>query len=234
MATQSDTIVQYQTPEGVQLSLSLAGPMVRAVAWGIDFAIRVICYIILVSVLSMLGGLGIGMMFIALFLIEWFYPVIFEAYSGMTPGKMAMCIRVVHDDGTPVTWSSSLLRNLLRSVDFLPSFNICGFVSMSINSRFKRLGDIAAGTVVVYNTTRAQKIALPEGDPLPPPEPLKLEEQRLILDYCERKALISSSRSKELASILTEFTGPETPEKLLVAYGNWFLKGMSKNESNTI
>ncbi len=208
--------------------------MVRGLAWLIDFIIRIVIYGITAILLQFLGGLGTGLMLIILFLMEWFYPVFFEIRSGMTPGKRSMGIRVVHDDGTPVSWSSSLLRNLVRNVDLFPFFNITGFITMLLNSRFKRLGDLAAGTVVVYVKDKNHQFSIPDYPAQPPPLPLKLEEQRLILDFCERAGELSTSRRHELAEILARFTEADLPENGLLAYGNWFLKGKSDNESKSV
>ena len=208
--------------------------MVRGVAWLIDFILRAAFYLITAILLELFGGFGTALILIILFIIEWFYPVIFEVRNGMTPGKRIMGIRVVHDDGTPVSWSSSLLRNLIRSVDFFPFFNITGFITMLMNSRFKRLGDLAAGTVVVYANEGDHQFSIPDYQAQPPPLPLKLEEQRLILDFCERAGNLSTSRRHELATILTEFTEADLPENGLLSYGNWFLKGKSNNESKSV
>lgn len=229
-----DTVTYFQTPEGVELSFTLSGPLVRAAAWLIDFGIRATCYIIMAIVLQFFGGLGDGVMFISLFLIEWFYPVVFEVYNGMTPGKKVVGIKVVHDNGTPVGFSSSLIRNLIRSIDFLPLFNVVGSVTMVLNSRFKRLGDIAAGTLVVYDQGGMRTVEVPEAQPLPAPMPLRVEEQRLILDFCERSDTLTSSRKKELAQILSHLTGDENPDERLLSYGNWFLKGKGNNESTPV
>lgn len=234
MTTQLDTIYQYETAEGVQLSLSLAGPMVRGMAWLIDFSIRAVCYLILAIVLGFLGGVGQGLILIGLFVIEWFYPVFFEVRNGMTPGKKVMGLQVVHDDGTPVSWSSSLLRNLIRCVDFLPFFNMTGFITILINSHYKRLGDLAAGTVVVYYNNKTKDFKIPEYPTSPAPVPLKLEEQRLILDFCERATNLSAERRHELASLLSDLTDNELPENRLLAYGNWFLKGNTSHESKPV
>jgi uncharacterized RDD family membrane protein YckC len=234
LTTQLDTIYHYQTPEGVQLSLSLAGPMVRAMAWFIDFAIRTVCYIILSVVMGLIGGLGSSLTLIGLFVIEWFYPVFFEVHNGMTPGKKVMGLQVVHDDGTPVSWSSSLIRNLIRCIDFLPLLNMTGFITMLLSSRFKRLGDLAAGTVVVYYNNETRDFIIPEYPPIPAPVPLKLEEQRLILDFCERAGNLSAERRHELAALLSELTDKELPENRLLAYGNWFLKGKTPHESKPV
>lgn len=206
----------------------------RACAWLIDFVIRIVCYILITIIFQIFGGIGHGAMLISLFLIEWFYPVGFEVYNGMTPGKKALGIKVVHDNGTPVGIASSLLRNLIRCVDFLPFFNVLGSLSMVLNSRFKRLGDIAAGTLVVYSLENKMTAEIPNATPYPAPAPLRLEEQRLILDYCERSKDLTDSRNKELAGLLTELTGKHEPEAQLLSYGNWYLKGKDSYESTPV
>ncbi len=234
MATKLDTISHYQTPEGIELSLSLAGPMARGMAWIIDFAIRVGLYFILAIIVGLLGGLGTAIILISLFIIEWFYPVFFEVHNGMTPGKKVMGLQVVHDDGTPVSWTSSLLRNLIRCIDLLPLFYMAGFITMLLNPRFKRLGDIAAGTLVVYHRDATKVFTIPDHPAAPAPVPLRLEEQRLVLDFCERSGTLSEQRRYELALFLNDITGGETPENRLLAYGNWFLRGKGNSESKSI
>ncbi len=98
---------------------------------------------------------------------------------------------------------------------------------MLLNSRFKRLGDLAAGTVVIYYHEKSAEFSIPDYPPCPAPIPLKLEEQRLILDFCERATKLSSERRHELASLLSSITNGDIPENRLLAYGNWFLKGKS-------
>jgi uncharacterized RDD family membrane protein YckC len=144
----------FETPEGIDLGLRVAGPISRALAWIIDAFIRYSVLFALSTVLASLLSFGMGLFLILLFLLEWFYPVVFEVVRGATPGKKAMGLLVVHDNGTPVGWSASMIRNLLRSVDFLPFFYCAGLISILLNSRFKRLGDLAAGTLVVYAATR--------------------------------------------------------------------------------
>lgn len=74
-STTADTIRQYETPEGVLLQLRLAGPVARACAWTIDLAIKTVLYIITAIITSLFGGVGMAVMLIGFFLLEWFYPV---------------------------------------------------------------------------------------------------------------------------------------------------------------
>lgn len=234
MTTRLDTLLIHQSPEGVDLSLSPAGPIARGLAWMIDFGLRVIFYLLVIFTLSFIGDVGRGVAFIGIFLLEWFYPVFFEVRSGMTPGKKALGVIVVHDDGTPVSWTSSLLRNLLRPVDLLPLFNMVGLFTMLMNRRFKRLGDLAAGTMVVYRQKMHATSTIPKASPHPPPLPLQLWQQRLILDFCERSTTLSPERCAELATFIPELTGENDPQDTLFAYGNYFLKGRGSHESDQV
>jgi len=209
-----DTTRPIETPEGIELALRVAGPSVRALAWAIDFGIRIIVYIILLILLSNLGKFGIGLLLISIFILEWFYPVLFEVYKqGATPGKRKMKIKVLHERGTPVNWSASMIRNLLRTIDFLPFLYGFGLITMLINKDFKRIGDLAAGTVVVYEEELllGGKAAIPKEQPLTIPVKLGLEEQQAIINFADRGQQLSKARSIELANIVTPLTG-ETGE----------------------
>lgn len=203
-----DTLRTITTPEGVELNLRLAGPMPRACAWVIDLMLRAIVLVALLVVLSTLGGLGVGIFLIAAFLLEWIFPAVCEVYlDGATPGKKAMGLRVVNDDGTPVHTSAAVIRNLLRAVDFLPIMYGVGLVSMLVNREFKRLGDLVAQTVVVYREDARPAIAIPDAVPIAPLSALSVEEARAILDYAERIGDLTTERAEELARIGESLVG---------------------------
>jgi len=146
-----DTIAHIETPEGVDLSAEIVGLTPRAIAYLIDFLVRTGIYFAVSIVLSLLGKAGTGLMLIVWFALEWWYPVLFEYFrDGQTIGKKSMGIKVVNDDFTHLTFGAALTRNLLRAADFLPLFYGFGAVSMMVSNRFQRLGDLAAGTVVIY------------------------------------------------------------------------------------
>ena len=205
----------------------MAGPVVRAWAWAIDFAIRAGIYLALSMLLGFFGGMGTAVLMIGFFLIEWFYPVLFEIRNGATPGKRAMGIQVVHDNGTPVSWSSSVIRNLVRAADFLPFLYAFGLLAMLSNRDFKRLGDMAAGTLVVYVETPPARQTLPAADPIPPPGDLYVDEQRTLLAFSERTSILTPERSAELADILSELTGKQGVDGVnrLHAYANFLAQG---------
>jgi len=196
----------YETPEGINIKLAVAGPMVRAVAWNIDLTIRIVIYIVAAIVASYLDKVGDGLMLIGIFLLEWLYPTVFEAWKGATPGKKYMGIYVAMEDGSGITWQASLVRNLLRTVDFLPFCYVIGLFSTLLNRQFKRIGDWVAGTVVLYaHAPQAKQAEATEESLAPKPLsiPLTADEQRLILEFVDRCPNMSPSRQLEMASILS-------------------------------
>jgi uncharacterized RDD family membrane protein YckC len=224
-----DSARAIETPEGVLLELRLAGPTVRALAWAIDMAIRFAVYMGLGMVLPLLGGAGMGVWLILMFLMEWFYPVVFEVLAqGQTVGKMALGIRVLCDDGTPVGWYQSTVRNFLKFVDFLPVLYGAGLLSMLVQKDFKRLGDLAAGTIVVYAEKRMPRQYRPSpdlepersepvgelvGEPVPLPSvPLTMEEQQALVAFAARRRELTAERAEELVDLLEPLTGIQGPE----------------------
>jgi uncharacterized RDD family membrane protein YckC len=203
-----DTTRSVPTPEGIELTLRLAGPVPRAVAWLTDFLLRLGVLLAAGWVLGMLGAFGWGTMLIIAFLLEWLAMAAFEVWAdGATPGKRALGLMVLHDDGTPVGWPAALVRNLLRAVDFLPAAYGLGLAAMLINRDFKRLGDIAAGTVVVYREPGECAGSIPPATPVPAARPLSLDEQRAVLDFAERSPLLTPERAQEIAALTTALTG---------------------------
>lgn len=143
-----------ETPESVRFRYEVADVGARALALSIDFLVQYlvlglgfITYHWLVPVLEDVRPVLWGLI---LFGIHWFYFVAFElAWSGQTPGKRAVGIRVVRAGGYPVTWVAVLARNLLRVIDSLPAtYGVALVVSFCDRER-RRLGDVVARTVVV-------------------------------------------------------------------------------------
>lgn len=198
-----DTHLRVETPEGIDLLLRPAGPMVRALAFAIDLLIRGALLGTLYLLLSLLGDFGMGLGVILLFLINWWYMVLFEVFNqGRSPGKHWLGLRVIHDDGTPIGWAASLTRNLLRFVDMLPVGYAVGLVSCLQHRAFKRIGDIAAGTLVVYREQPLPAVVLPDVAALASPFVLSLNEQRALLSFAERAHQLSPARRVELAALL--------------------------------
>lgn len=215
-----DTLRTIETPEGVELTLRTAGIHSRAWAWVLDCLIRAVGYAFVGGFLSgSFGQAGVGGLFLIVFLGEWFYPVFFEVWvGGATPGKRAFGLQVVHDDGTPVGFGASSVRNLVRAVDFFPVGYLLGLVAMLVHADRKRLGDIAAGTLVVYMDRYVSRRSMDEVEPYPPWTPLEPAEQRAIVEFAERKQEWTAARARELADIvepLTRATGKDSVARLL-------------------
>ena len=219
-----DTSRLIETPEGVHLQLSPAGPVVRSLAWAIDLIIRAVALTVLAVVIAFLGDFGIGLYLLFAFLLEWIYPVAFEVYSqGATPGKRMLGLKTVLDNGAPVGVSASLIRNLLRAVDFMPVAYGFGLATMLANRDFKRLGDLAAGTLVVHDSTRLREVQPPKAEPMALPRELAPAEQQALTDFAERSAELSTERAAELADILEPLTGARSEASLarLHRFASW-------------
>ncbi len=214
-----DTVHAVQTPEGVDLALRVAGPVPRALAFGVDLLLQGGIAIALQIALSAFAGFGVGLYLIALFSLLWFYPVLFEVRAhGQTPGKRMLGLRVVQENGTPVGWSASALRNFLLVADFLPLFYLAGLIAMVADPSFRRLGDLAAGTLVIYaDAPRPHVSRIPDVTPVPPPLALTLDEQAAVIAFAERAGSVSPERAAELAAIPLSLVGADEPRATLVA-----------------
>jgi len=216
-----DTLCAVETPEGVELEFSPAGPAPRALAWIVDAGIRCAVYLALASASNGFGELRMGLLLVLLFALEWFYPVAFEVLArGQTPGKKLLGLRVLRADGAPVGWSRSTVRSLLAFADFLPFGYAAGLIAMLLGRRSQRLGDLAAGTVVVHLAPDAPgppgspaEPRAPEPDEvLAPPLPLTLPEQRAVMSFSERAPGLTLERARELADLLEPITGARGDE----------------------
>ena len=204
-----DTTRRVATPEGIELTLRVAGPVPRALAWAVDLALRLGIVLVVTFVVSQLGRAGMGVVLLTWFFVEWILPAWFEAArGGQTPGKRMFRIAVLNDDGTPLRWPGALTRNLLRAVDFLPFLYGIGLAAMLANRDFKRLGDLAAATVVVYLGEKAEHAReIPKAAPIAPPIPLTLDDQRAVLELAERSATLTQERVEELSELAKPLVG---------------------------
>jgi hypothetical protein len=148
---------------------------------------------------------------VVVFLVEWVYYVLFEAlWSGRTPGKRVLSLRVVTEGGHPLRFGDSLLRNLVRAADILPFAYAIGLVVMGRDARFRRLGDLVAGTLVIHEhevvlaaplrlvppPTHAELGALPQR------LPLSGDEVDAIELFLRRASALAPLRAAELADMV--------------------------------
>jgi uncharacterized RDD family membrane protein YckC len=203
MSAPIDTAFSVATPEGVELHLRVAGPVPRALAWLLDLAWRCVALLLIGLVAAPFGGgIATGVLLLSWFALEWLVPAWFEASAGgATPGKRALGLMVVRDDGSPCAIGPALTRNLLRFADFLPFCYFGGLLSMLYTRDFKRLGDLVAGTLVVHAQRATVARRIPAAPPLAPPHALAPDEVRTLLDFAERAPLLGASRALEIAGI---------------------------------
>ena len=195
--TRMDDQLLVSTPEQVEFGYEIAGIGSRFLAALVDLSIIAVMYLliqVLILTTNALGdqvftgaATGISGVFVMIvtilaFLVLWGYYVFFETlWHGQTPGKRLTGLRVVRENGGLIGFWEALIRNLLRFVDFLPGAYGFGVVTMFANSRARRLGDYAAGTVVVREGApvtlaglAARTAAAPPRDPARPLPPLAL------------------------------------------------------------
>lgn len=159
---------RFITPEAVELDLDVAGLGSRFVALAVDSLILgvvtgLVALVAIVGAGVLEGGLtGIILLSAAVLFVTVGYFALFEGlWEGRTPGKRAASIRVIQDDGRPVNGTAVLVRNLLRLVDMLPVFYAIGSVAILLSKRDQRLGDMAAGTIVVHDRDRTAPAPTP-------------------------------------------------------------------------
>ena len=213
--------LDVETPELVVLSYTLAGIGSRAIAALMD---AVICVLLLVGLVFLWGLVSagtsltrtpasaawvMGLAVLAQFAILWGYYVLFEALAdGQTPGKRALHLRVVRDGGYSITFGASAVRNLVRLVDMQPVVTYgVGMISVLFSRSGKRLGDYAAGTVVVRESPVAAPTALPASEPasdLPVLHTRLSEDEYQLLDrFVARSRELPVERRHQLADQLT-------------------------------
>jgi len=223
--TPSDSSIGVQTPEGIEFVLYPAGLLIRSCAWGIDASIKGIISIIIIIAVNMFGReLGYWFPLLLMFALDWFYHTAFEVFfHGQSPGKRAMGIRVVRSDGSPVNPGASFLRNLLRFADSFMYLYAIAFVCMLASPAFRRLGDWAADTLVVYTEGARQpgrfmspalrRPVMPWLADVPkivPSGKLTFEEKQAILAFARRYPLLGKSRADEIAEpLVAKLSGSE-------------------------
>lgn len=201
------------------LTLIPAGVVVRGFAWLVDFLLRFFLCLLLLFVFSFFKEVGYGLSMLAYFFVVWLYPVLFEVlWGGQTIGKRIFKIRVCMDNGMPIGWQASMVRNLLLAADFLPFGFFAGIVSMLFSGNAKRLGDHVAGTMVVYVAQRATDRPMSDEPPVPLPMVLSLEEQQAVLSFAERYEDLPVARRQELAKILSPLTKDQNPSQAILGY----------------
>ncbi len=164
-----EELLAFDTPENVVFGYGIAGIGSRFLAALIDtvllIALQLLVNLTLLFVVAIIAGqslaefgqnrglsLLVGVFGLVSFAFLWGYYIFFELlWNGQSPGKRIIGLRVIQRNGAPIDVAAAMIRNLVRIVDFLPLYYGLGVVTMFIDRKSRRLGDFAAGTLVVYD-----------------------------------------------------------------------------------
>ena len=210
-----DATIHVVTPENIAFEYRLAGPFRRLPALLLDYCIRGVVQVgIMIGLGLTLGfvsmGLAVFLIMLIWFVIEWFYGALFETFlNGQTPGKYLLGLRVLSDNGRPIDGMQATLRNLLRVADM---FGAVGLIAMLMNSKYKRLGDLVAGTIVVVEERQWLTGVAKLDDPrsiqlaayLPPNFVVSRSMAKALATYVERRRYFTPPRRREVARHLAE------------------------------
>jgi len=219
------------TTEKVPFTYRVAGMGSRFLAWLIDAALIILLLVagdLVAGVLEMgRAGLGIAVFFIWMFALSWFYFTLFEwLWHGQTPGKWLLGIRVIHWQGTGLNFFHAMVRNVVRWVDSLPFIffpiwpGLAGLFVAAGNRFQQRLGDFAAGTLVVHVDRKPGPIrVLHEGmlEAADMPEAtirqrlgkLHRQQKQTLLDLCLRREQLRITDRAQLFRAVAEFCKQE-------------------------
>ncbi len=217
------------TPEQVAIRYELAGFGSRAVAAALDFCWQLLIYFGIISLIFLIRwlfpvswlvypstGMVIGFFGILLFFVTLGYYSYFETvWSGETPGKRKIGLRVIKEGGYPVDLRAVLLRNLVRVVDALPVGYGVAFVAVMVGARYQRLGDLAAGTLVVRKGEEdeenslvsfgaAQVFRLLEGGVLSQVNRVERNELEMVQQFLSRRSALPFALRAQFAQRLSE------------------------------
>jgi len=251
--TQSSDTLQIDTPENVTFDYDVAGIGSRFLSALVDTLLMILLQVIVFGTLylvgTQLGGLFSGsapawlvaIFSLVAFVFFWGYYIFFEIlWNGQTPGKRWVGLRVIRLDGMPVTAAEVVIRNLVRLIDLLPTAYGVGVVTMFVNEKSRRLGDLAAGTVVVHDRAaqdlgdlREKRVTylerlhpylpVPDGFPL---ERLKNHDLEILEGFLMRRGQLPNHKQLALQimnSLYTRlglpipFPWPAPPEDLIVS-----------------
>jgi len=241
-------MVEFYTPEQVAIQYELAGVGSRGIAAAVDTSLQLLLFAALLMIPWLLFVMNvlppwlspdpeilIIIIIMGFLLIVIVYHVIFETvWNGETPGKRWMGLRVIKDGGYPVDFRSVVVRNLMRAADTLPLLYSLGLVVALLHRRYQRLGDMAAGTLVITHGRErrlremtlgeAQVFRLLDASVLSQLSRLSSDEYRLIQRFLERRnelpAALRGEFAQRLASRFIEKFGYHEPA-LGMDYQRW-------------
>lgn len=207
----TDTTLLVITPEHVRFDFHIAGPFHRLAAFFVDLIVILLIGFATGLLLTWLGTSGIGILLFLWFALFWGYGGLFEALNnGQTPGKRAFNLRVVSQAGLTINAQQAMLRNILRGVDLFPPL-FPGLFAMFCTPQFQRLGDLAAGTMVVLEgrlrgpeTSWGRREPTPVDALIPPNFRAPPQLIDVLGNYVGRRLDFSVARRLDLSNILAQ------------------------------
>jgi uncharacterized RDD family membrane protein YckC len=211
---------------GVEVNLDLVALGGRSYAFVMDWHIRLLAALtwFLFGLLSLTGGFsmqnsnafaGTGMFYFvllpALLIYFLYHPILEVVMHGRTPGKRMAGIRIVAKDGSSASSGAIILRNLFRLIDSLPVFYVLGIVVCLFSKQYLRIGDMAAGTVLVYEEKASEKRLKLIMQPATT-HGFSTQQRELIAELLERWRELESNKRRKLAQELLEKFGQPVPQ----------------------
>lgn len=227
-----DRYVSVRTPESIAFSYELAGLGSRFLAVAVDLAIQTLLIIAIFWGLSLAAttektpvrgnmhladSIAIAVVVAIVFAVFFGYFIVFEAFwNGQTPGKRMLGLRVVRDGGYAVDFTACAIRNLIRVLEFALGFYVISAVAAVLSSENKRLGDIAAGTIVVRDVKAAtlETLVAQNEAARRPLQSLTPEEQVLVDRFVNRRAGLEPHVRAQIAARLAERIRSRVPAEL--------------------
>jgi uncharacterized RDD family membrane protein YckC len=232
-----DRTLEVRTPESIAFRYELAGLGSRFLAVFVDQMIQgatlavIFISIALAFARSSLGrhgpapgsdklafAVGIAIVLAIVFVVMFGYFIVFEAlWNGQTPGKKLLGLRVVRDGGYPIDFGASLIRNLIRVGEYFIGYYLIAAISALISPENKRVGDLAAGTIVVRDARldTPQLVARREDEPAYAATAyLNGEERALVKRFLERRDALNGERRREIAAQLASRVRGRVPADL--------------------
>ena len=214
MAPPDGDLAEFRGALDVRLDLPLAGVGSRALAHFFDTLLLFLLFLAVMAaaalanvLLTDLPGWAYAAGAVLAFAAQWFWYAGWEARTGQTPGKKLLGLRVVRRDGASPDTLAALIRNLLRVADFLPGFYFAGLASCLLSSQCQRLGDLAAGTVVVNERARVDHgLRWPDG--------FGADDVRLVEAWYAREAGLVDEQRLALANKMIAWLRRDHPALL--------------------